>query len=76
MEIFQYDFMVRALTASLIVGLICPLMGMFIVFKKLSLIGDSLSHIALSGIASATIVGVNPLIGSSSSIKYSSYNNR
>lgn len=64
MEIFQYDFMVRALTASLIVGLICPLMGMFIVFKKLSLIGDSLSHIALSGIASATIVGVNPLIGS------------
>lgn len=64
MEIFQYDFMVRALIASSIVGLICPLMGMFIVFKKLSLIGDSLSHIALSGIAGATIIGVNPILGS------------
>ncbi|HSQ89375.1 metal ABC transporter permease [Romboutsia sp.] len=64
MEIFQYDFMVRALVASSIVGLICPLMGMFIVFKKLSLIGDSLSHIALSGIAGATILGANPILGS------------
>ena len=64
MEIFQYDFMVRALIASSIVGLICPLMGMFIVFKRLSLIGDSLSHIALSGIAGATIFGANPIIGS------------
>jgi len=64
LEIFQYDFMVRALIASSIVGLICPLMGMFIVFKRLSLIGDSLSHIALSGIAGATILGVNPILGS------------
>lgn len=64
LEIFQYDFMVRALIASSIVGLICPLMGMFIVFKRLSLIGDSLSHIALSGIAGATIFGANPIIGS------------
>lgn len=63
MEIFQYDFMVRALIASLIVGFICPLMGIFIVFKRLSLIGDSLSHIALSGIASATILGTSPLLG-------------
>ncbi|MGL4913869.1 MAG: metal ABC transporter permease [Romboutsia sp.] len=64
MEIFQYDFMIRALIASSLVGLICPLMGMFIVFKKLSLIGDSLSHIALSGICGATIMGVNPILGS------------
>ena len=64
MEIFQYDFMVRALIAASIVGLICPLMGMFIVLRKLSLIGDSLSHIALSGIAASTIFNVNPIIGS------------
>lgn len=64
MEIFQYDFMVRALIASSIVGIICPLIGMFIVLKRLSLIGDSLSHIALSGIAGATLVGINPIIGS------------
>lgn len=64
MEIFQYDFMIRALIASSVVGLICPLMGVFIVFKRLSLIGDSLSHIALTGIAGATIVGINPIIGS------------
>ncbi|WP_270941095.1 metal ABC transporter permease [Romboutsia lituseburensis] len=64
MEIFQYDFMLRALFASAIVGFICPLMGMFIVFKRLSLIGDSLSHIALSGICGATLFGVNPILGS------------
>ena len=64
LEIFQYDFMLRALFASAIVGFICPLMGMFIVFKRLSLIGDSLSHIALSGICGATLFGVNPILGS------------
>ncbi|CEH33931.1 metal ABC transporter permease [Romboutsia lituseburensis] len=64
MEIFQYDFMLRALFASAIVGFICPLMGMFIVFKRLSLIGDSLSHIALSGICGATLLGMNPILGS------------
>jgi zinc transport system permease protein len=56
--------MLRALIASSIVGLICPLMGIFIVLKKLSLIGDSLSHIALSGMAAATLFNVNPIIGS------------
>ena len=40
--------MIRALIASSIVGIICPLIGIFIVLKRLSLIGDSLSHIALS----------------------------
>lgn len=64
MEIFQYDFMTRALIASSVVGLICPLMGMFIVLKRLSLIGDSLSHIALSGIAGATLLNINPILGS------------
>lgn len=64
MEIFQYDFMTRALIASSVVGLICPLMGMFIVLKRLSLIGDSLSHIALSGIAGATLLNMNPILGS------------
>ena len=39
-------------------------MGMFIVLRKLSLIGDSLSHIALSGIAASTIFNGNPIIGS------------
>jgi zinc transport system permease protein len=64
LEIFQYDFMIRALIASSIVGIICPLIGIFIVLKRLSLIGDSLSHIALSGIAAGTLVGMNPLLGS------------
>ncbi|RDY23346.1 metal ABC transporter permease [Romboutsia maritimum] len=64
MDIFQYDFMIRSIIAASIVGLICPLMGMFVVLKRLSLIGDSLSHIALSGIATATIFNGNPIIGS------------
>ncbi|WP_206425646.1 metal ABC transporter permease [Romboutsia sp. Marseille-P6047] len=64
MEIFQYDFMIRALISASIVGLICPLMGMFIVLRRLSLIGDSLSHIALSGIAASTLFNSNSIVGS------------
>ena len=64
MEILQYGFMQRAIIAGLIVGFICPIMGMFIVLRRMSLIGDSLSHIALSGIAGAIILNSNPLVGS------------
>ncbi|WIF95991.1 metal ABC transporter permease [Caminicella sporogenes] len=61
MEILQYGFMQRALLAGVVVGILCPLIGIFIVLRRMSLIGDSLSHIALSGVAAGILTGVYPL---------------
>jgi len=60
-EILQYGFMQRALLAGIIVGVLCPLIGIFVVLRRMSLIGDSLSHVALSGVAAGVLVNVYPL---------------
>ncbi len=61
LEILQYGFMQRALVAGIVIGLLCPLIGIFIVLRRMSLIGDSLSHVALSGVAAGILAGVYPL---------------
>ncbi len=61
LEILQYGFMQRALLAGAIIGLLCPLIGIFIVLRRMSLIGDSLSHVALSGVAAGIITGIYPM---------------
>lgn len=45
-----YDFMVRALLASVIVGILCPVVGAYMVLKGLSFFGDALSHAILPGV--------------------------
>lgn len=49
--ILEYDFMVRALIGGVLIGLMAPAIGMFLVLRRLSLIADSLSHVALAGVA-------------------------
>lgn len=61
-ELFQYEFMVRAFLAGIIVAVIAPLIGSFLVVRRLSLIADALSHVALTGVALGLLIGVNPLI--------------
>ncbi|KMK76765.1 metal ABC transporter permease [Alkalihalobacillus pseudalcaliphilus] len=48
---FQYDFLKNALFSGLLIGLIAPMIGVFLVVKRMSLIADALSHITLTGIA-------------------------
>ncbi|RXT13542.1 metal ABC transporter permease [Ammoniphilus sp. CFH 90114] len=55
--IFQYEFMRNALFAGLIVGIICPAIGVFLVVRRLSLMADALSHITLAGIAAGILLG-------------------
>lgn len=50
-SIFQYEFLQNAFASGLIIGLIAPLLGVFIVVRRLSLIADALSHVTLAGIA-------------------------
>ena len=60
---FEFEFMRNALTVSLIIAVLCPCIGMFLVLKRYSMIGDTLSHASLAGIALSLSVGGVPLAG-------------
>lgn len=64
MDIFQYSFMQRAFGAGILIGLICPILGVFLVLRRLSLIGDALAHISLAGVATGVLAGINPTLTS------------
>ncbi len=50
-DFFQYDFLRYTFLTGLLIGIIAPLLGTFIVVRRLSLIADALSHVTLAGIA-------------------------
>ncbi|GMB07605.1 zinc transport system permease protein [Thermolongibacillus altinsuensis] len=54
--LFQYQFLQNAFLAGILIGLIAPLLGVFIVVRRLSLIADALSHVTLSGIAASLLL--------------------
>ena len=58
----EYGFMVRALIGSVLVGLMCPLVGAYVVTRNLAFIGDALAHAVLPGMVVGFIVGINPAI--------------
>jgi zinc transport system permease protein len=60
-EVLQYDFMQRALLASLIVGMVAPAVGVFLVQRRLSLLGDGLGHVALTGVAIGVLTSTAPV---------------
>lgn len=62
-ELLNYEFMQRAFAAGLLVAVICPLIGTFVVMRRLSMIGDTLSHASLAGIAAGMLAGIYPLWG-------------
>lgn len=62
LEIFQYEFMIRAFIAGLAVAIIAPLIGTFLVVKRFSLIADTLAHIALAGVAIGLLTNIHPLL--------------
>jgi zinc transport system permease protein len=62
LDIFQYSFIIRGLEAGVIVAIIAPLIGIFLVLKRYSLIADTLSHVSLAGIAIGLLLGINPVL--------------
>ncbi|MDP1884287.1 MAG: metal ABC transporter permease [Candidatus Moranbacteria bacterium] len=61
-NIFQYGFIVRGLEAGVIVAIIAPLIGIFLVLRRYSLIADTLAHVSLAGIAIGLLSGINPVL--------------
>jgi manganese/iron transport system permease protein len=56
---FQYDFMLRALIVSVLVGIMCPIIGAYVVVRGLGFMGDGLAHGVLPGVAAAVLIGAN-----------------
>jgi zinc transport system permease protein len=60
-EIFEFEFAQRALIASLLIGLIAPLVGTYLVQRRLALLGDGAGHVALTGVGLAILFGWAPI---------------
>jgi zinc transport system permease protein len=58
---FDRQYMQLALAAGLVVGACAPLVGTFLVQKRLSLMGDGIGHVAFAGVAAGLLLGVSPL---------------
>ncbi len=60
-QVLEYDFMQRAFLAGLIIAILASVSGSFIVLKRYSMIGETLAHSSLVGVAVALVAGSNPL---------------
>ena len=60
-EFFSYSFVQYGLAAGSLVAVVCALLGTFLVLKRLSLIGDGLSHVCLTGVALGLLMQTSPL---------------
>lgn len=61
-EVLQYAFMRRALVAAVLVGLAAPSVGVYLVQRRLSLVGDGLGHVALTGVAIGLVTSTTPVL--------------
>ena len=60
---FEYAFMRRAFAVGLLLGVIMPCIGVMIVLKRLSMLGDALSHTSLAGVAAGLLLDIDPVLG-------------
>lgn len=58
-EILQYDFMIRAFEAGLVLALVAPTIGIFFVVRRYSAMADTLAHVSLAGIAAGLFLGIS-----------------
>jgi zinc transport system permease protein len=59
-ELLQYPFMQRALLAAFVTGLAAPVIGTYLVQRRLALLGDGLGHVAVTGVALGLLTGLTP----------------
>lgn len=62
-EPLQYGFMQRSLIIAIVVGIICAVVGSYLMVQRLALLGDAISHSVLPGLAIAFILDINLFVG-------------
>jgi zinc transport system permease protein len=60
----EYAFMQNALLVSFFIAILCPAIGIYLVLRRYSMIGDTLAHASLAGITLGLLTGQNPILGS------------
>lgn len=61
LEFISYGFVQRAFISGIFVGVLCSILGLFLVLRKLSLIGDGLAHVSFGAIAMGLFFGIYPI---------------
>jgi ABC-type Mn2+/Zn2+ transport system permease subunit len=59
----KYEFMFNGLAASIVVGIVCSIIGCYVVLKSMAFLGDALAHAILPGIAISYLLGGNLMVG-------------
>lgn len=62
-ELMEFAFLQRALVTSVVIGIVCGVIGCFIVLRSLALMGDAISHAVLPGVAISYMMGINFFYG-------------
>ncbi len=62
-EPLQYGFMQRSLLVAIVVGIICSVVGSYLMVRRLAMLGDAISHSLLPGLAIAFALGINIYVG-------------
>jgi len=60
-ELFTYGFMQRALLSSILIGVLCSVIGVYVVLRGISFIGAGTAHAAFAGVTLGFLINVNPL---------------
>jgi len=61
-SLFQYDFMISAFIAGMAVAITAPLIGIFLVVRRYSLMADTLAHVSLVGVAVGLVTKTQPVL--------------
>ncbi|HLS65377.1 MAG TPA: metal ABC transporter permease [Pseudogracilibacillus sp.] len=62
-DLIQYSFLQKALVTAIVVGIICGVIGSFIILRGMALMGDAISHAVLPGVALSYMFGINYFYG-------------